>query len=219
MKQSRMPVFAERFLQLRGQLSQEEFAKKVGLSRPTVSFYESGERLPDALKLRQIAEQCHVSADWLIGLSDVKTTDTQTRVVCEYTGLDEELVENLHYDDDKRAHFISGLISEIVLTSRWHHAYVAMEKAAVACAISNVEGDIEIGVADALNSLLSKDSDSIRVGSSDCIDYFESVACKILQEAVRQTVLERVEEQSQIYTTLRKLCKDGEIWPMKEEDL
>lgn len=100
MKQSRMPVFAERFLQLRGQLSQEEFAKKVGLSRPTVSFYESGERLPDALKLRQIAEKCQVSADWLLGLSDVQSRNEDIQNACHVTGLSESAVKRIQELDN-----------------------------------------------------------------------------------------------------------------------
>ncbi len=73
MEEQRLPVFAKRFQFLRRsrQLSQDEFAKFLGISRPTVGFYENGTRLPDALILQQIAEKCCVSSDWLIGLSNI----------------------------------------------------------------------------------------------------------------------------------------------------
>jgi len=46
---------------------------QIGVARATVGFYESGERLPDALVLRKIAEACNVSADWVLGIdADVK---------------------------------------------------------------------------------------------------------------------------------------------------
>lgn len=64
---NRLPDFSNRFRALRGNRSQEEFARFCGISRPTVSFYENGARIPDAMILRQIAEKCNVSIDWLIG--------------------------------------------------------------------------------------------------------------------------------------------------------
>lgn len=91
----KMPIFRERFCSLRGSKTQAEFAEFIGVSRPTVGFYENGERLPDALVLRKIAEKCGVSADWLLGLSDVKSTDQNKKIACEVTGLSEENVEFL----------------------------------------------------------------------------------------------------------------------------
>ena len=84
MEEKRFPVFARRFSELRGGQSQEEFAKFLGISRPTVSYYENGTRVPDALILRQIAEKCNVSADWLIGLSNFKTAPKK----CEFQTVD-----------------------------------------------------------------------------------------------------------------------------------
>ena len=53
-------------------MSQAQFAEFLGISRQTVGFYESGERTPNADFLRVICERCHVSADWLLGLSENK---------------------------------------------------------------------------------------------------------------------------------------------------
>lgn len=76
MEQKRMPVFAERFAELRGDKTQGEFAEFLGISRPTVGFYENGTRLPDAAVLCQIAKKCGVSADWLLGISEYKGVDS-----------------------------------------------------------------------------------------------------------------------------------------------
>ena len=76
-------------------MSNTEFAEFLDISRQTVGFYCNGERIPDALGLKKIAEKCNVSADWLIGLSDIKSIDQDVKVACEYTGLTEEAVETL----------------------------------------------------------------------------------------------------------------------------
>lgn len=97
MEQKRFPIFAERFSQLRGEMTQGEFADFLGISRPTVGFYENGTRIPDALVLRQIAEKCNVSSDWLLGLSHVRTPSADVKEVCAETGLSERAVECLQF--------------------------------------------------------------------------------------------------------------------------
>lgn len=95
MEQKRFPVFSERFAELRGRKTQGEFAEFLGISRPTVGFYENGTRLPDALILRQISEKCNVSTDWLLGLSKVKDRDGDLQQACAYTGLSDIAISEI----------------------------------------------------------------------------------------------------------------------------
>lgn len=52
--------------------TQEEIADYLGFTRPTYTAYESGRRRPDNDTLAKIAKFLNVSADYLLGLSDVK---------------------------------------------------------------------------------------------------------------------------------------------------
>lgn len=94
-EKNRFPIFRERFRELQGDRSNTEFAELLGISRQTVGFYCNGDRIPDALGLKEIALTCGVSADWLLGLSDVKTNDIKLREICEATGLSERALINL----------------------------------------------------------------------------------------------------------------------------
>ena len=47
-------------------LSQEELAEKVGVSRQTLSKWETGESLPDIVRCRQLAEVFSVTLDDLV---------------------------------------------------------------------------------------------------------------------------------------------------------
>lgn len=96
---NRLETFRARFNQLRGDRSQEAFAKFLGISRPTVGFYENGQRLPDALVLRQIAEKCQVSADYLLGLAACKEPSNEE--IHKKLGLSENAIEALIRVNDK----------------------------------------------------------------------------------------------------------------------
>ena len=54
------------FLRKAKQLSQEELAEQIGVSRQTISKYETGEALPDIEKCKRLAELLDVSLDDLV---------------------------------------------------------------------------------------------------------------------------------------------------------
>lgn len=76
-------------------LTQQEVADAVGVTKSTIGQYENGEYIPDAKKLYKLAKLFNVSSDYIIGLTEVKTTDTTTQAVCTATGLSEAAVSRL----------------------------------------------------------------------------------------------------------------------------
>lgn len=94
MEERRLSVFCERLRELRGTKSQEEFAKFLDVSRPTVGSYENGTRIPDAVILKNIAVRCKVSTDWLLGLSQYRL-DEGRNLNQEQLGLDTDSVQVL----------------------------------------------------------------------------------------------------------------------------
>ena len=91
----RFPEFRAAFLDLMGDMTLQEFADKLGMSRATVGFYAAGKRIPDALGIKTIAEKCNVSADWLLGLSETKEICGDVNLVCNYTQLNADAIETI----------------------------------------------------------------------------------------------------------------------------
>ena len=60
--------FADNLIELRklNNLSQEDIAEKIGISRQTLSKYETGESLPDIERCKQLADLFGVTMDDLI---------------------------------------------------------------------------------------------------------------------------------------------------------
>ena len=92
-----MATFGQIITKLREDSMQkrQETADALGISRASLEYYEKDKRKPDIEVLTKIADYYHVSADYLLGRTNVKTTDKDLQFVCEYTGLTEESVNNL----------------------------------------------------------------------------------------------------------------------------
>ncbi len=92
-------VFKERFYNLRRELkmSQNEFADFLDISNGSVGGYETGAKTPNCEILVKISKKLNVSTDYLLGLSSIETPNTNTRAICEATGLSEKSVDILQW--------------------------------------------------------------------------------------------------------------------------
>lgn len=72
-------ILSIRIKQLRKEmnLTQLKFSKIVGCTAATLSAYENGSKSPSLEIIKNIAENCNVSIDWLIGLSDKKESEPE----------------------------------------------------------------------------------------------------------------------------------------------
>lgn len=80
---------------LRGERSQDECARALGISRGALSFYENGDRRPDADVICRMSEYFEVPADYILGLSSVDSYDIDLQSVCGYTGLSKDVIEKI----------------------------------------------------------------------------------------------------------------------------
>lgn len=75
--------------------TQQELANAIGITRQSLSRYEIAARTVNAEVLGALARHFGVSADYLLGLSDVRSTEQDMRTACEVTGLTEETIKSL----------------------------------------------------------------------------------------------------------------------------
>lgn len=71
-----LPGFGDRLKRLRGELSQEQLANKIGGTASDVSRWERGVTLPRAETIRALCLYFRVSADYLLGLRDQPPAET-----------------------------------------------------------------------------------------------------------------------------------------------
>lgn len=77
------------------------------------AFTAAGKRIPDALGIKTIANRCNVSADWLVGLSDSRSTDKDIQNAVRTTGLSDKAVSSLKEMNNGNVELLSEIIENI----------------------------------------------------------------------------------------------------------
>lgn len=77
-------------------MTREQIADKVQCDTSSITKYYNGDRYPKTDVIIKLAKLFNVSTDYLLGVTDVATTDKDLKFVCDYTGLDETAIRNLH---------------------------------------------------------------------------------------------------------------------------
>lgn len=92
----RESIFQKRFRELFGDdITKVYIADKLNTSRQNVGNWISGETIPNINTLACIAKVGNVSADYLIGLTDVKSMDLKIQEISKLTGLSEASIVKL----------------------------------------------------------------------------------------------------------------------------
>lgn len=100
---------------------QKELAKQLNVKDNIVSYWCKGDRTPNTSQIIQIANYLNVSTDYLLGITDAATTDKDLKFVCDYTGLDEKIInffannKDLNNNNFEVVEFIKFIISKIIL--------------------------------------------------------------------------------------------------------
>lgn len=92
-------------------LNQNELAKKLKISQPTVSAFENGERTPDLATLIATAKLFYVSLDYLVGLSSIKQILQSSDLTAEEIDHLRRYSQLSKSDKEKVKSYIDGLES------------------------------------------------------------------------------------------------------------
>ena len=87
-------------------LTQAALAHELGVAKTTLAAYEQEKNEPSNETFIKIANYFNVSADYLLGLTDVKTANANIAFIANYLGLTERSIAELHsyHDIAKKYH-------------------------------------------------------------------------------------------------------------------
>lgn len=76
-------------------LTQQELGDLIGVSRQRIGQYENGERTLKIYHFREIAKLLNVSTDYLLGLSDIQTSNIDKKEICRRLHIPDEMYDIL----------------------------------------------------------------------------------------------------------------------------
>ena len=92
-----------------------------------ISYFENGSRTPNIDDLIKLAEIFGTSTDYLLGLTDAQSTDLEVKYICDYTGLSEAAVSELHNNKE----LINGCNDERAIIDETIRMYAHSREAAL----------------------------------------------------------------------------------------
>lgn len=190
--------------------TQRELALAIGVRPQTVSLYVQGQSFPDVNGLARIANYFSISADYLIGNSEMPNTDLTMQDIHKITGLSAGAICKLQniYEKNRKTAF-SDIISLLIEDSNAEY-YLSIIGELISCSIEETgEEIISVGVAGS-EMRLPKEKMLKTIFQTSFIDALP----RIVSEYGRQfdkTPNQRTEEYFELLLTLRKQKDSGEI--------
>lgn len=88
--------------------TQRELAIAIGVEKDTINRWESAKRGIKAQDIAKLAQHFNVSADYLLGISEIATSEIATaevnfKMIHDYTGLSTEAINNLRFLSFKKS--------------------------------------------------------------------------------------------------------------------
>lgn len=78
--------------------TQEDVAKKVGLTKSAYGYYEQGKTVPDAYMVSKLAEIFNVTTDYILGRTDIKKSELENENEDEEKDIEKAIDELLQQD-------------------------------------------------------------------------------------------------------------------------
>ncbi len=191
--------FAPRFKALGRNTAHNQSLRKRSEYLCRLSVIIARARVPDSSMLMWICQKCGVSADWLLGLSDVKAPEADVKSACKATGLHENAGLSVnHMAARGRREILATLLEHagfFVLTGCLAAAHESVNKKPVPMSeeqlqalmdVCGVTGDFS-GVSQVYGAFM--ESNGWRVsGKGDCELSLAQEACSVFDKVVRDIV-------------------------------
>lgn len=77
-------------------LTQTDLGNILNCDRFRIADIERGKTQPNIQDIKKLSQHFNVSTDYLLGLTDVKTSDIDIKAICEYTGVSQRGISRMH---------------------------------------------------------------------------------------------------------------------------
>ena len=125
-------IYPYRLQLLLGDKQQKEVAEETNLSAATLSAQFNGNSEARMCSLARLSGYFGVSADYLLGMTDIKSIVPEKTSACKYTSLSDDAVEVLHKSNEESEHHLrKQIISYLIETGKLTEIATLLERAII----------------------------------------------------------------------------------------
>lgn len=216
--------FRERASQLisESNMTQTELKDALGISAGSISDLKNKKSPPpNAETLYKLAKHFNVSADWLLGLSDVQSTDQATKELCQTLGLSDVSIDYLQNSDNQGVRNVINLLFEqhdrAVYNSNHQKAwqlfarlpskekYSMLEELAKFCELCSADEDVEISYSNGEVTLVKYAADEMPYDTLN-VDLPEFVSGVSLVELEKSRCIDKIQAVLKDYSSDAMIC-------------
>lgn len=114
------------------QCSYEKLAREAELVKSSIGNYKAGNTEAKIVALVRIAQYFKVSADYMLGLTEVKATEPTLKSACEYVQLPDEAVKHLHRVDHEQHPLYRNIASYLISSGIFDEIVTQLENSLIA---------------------------------------------------------------------------------------
>lgn len=214
-------VFAERLSELLKSkkeqgIIQDTVANAIGVSRQALGKWANGETVPDILDLKKLANYFEVSADYLLGLSDLTEGDITLKKASEYTKMPEKSLKalsNLYKESNHIGRYIDKTIQSNVLssiaTSCLDIELFTSSNSIITLSFWNSRSVDTVSLNSCLNSILKSCNDMTLSSIEDSLQSFKKKLVALSMVNINDDLKELLNtSENQKSTNTNRLCKE-----------
>lgn len=174
---------------------QQDLAEAIGATIASISYYESGDRIPDAESLAKIAQVLHCSTDYLTQKEDAPTHEAAD--IVEATGLSHEAVAKLlsaeispHFSVYSQDNYMGFFLSELICSEE------ILEIISLCMGGSTIKGMLESGkvieniMPEYANKASHDEEHMLKLFKPDDKDSFDTFKKELLLAAAKHKVMD-----------------------------
>lgn len=213
--------------------TQEDLANFLNCNRASVANYENGKRTPDANTIIKIAKHYNTTTDYILGVTDNITNNTELQAVCNYMNLSEkaviQLMDGRYFNDEviflsSNKYLLNKKIQNEILSKNIVFeiaSYIVECKTLYKRALSDVNNlekinDYEMMINGIMFKLVSYVADIAKSECDDEIKKFELInkekSVDSLEEFAKELIKNATYEDLEIYLNqIKKMRKELEF--------
>lgn len=178
-------IFKERLRELSYQYeSNTKFAEAMGVSRQTLGHWLNSDRTPDMDMLVKICKALNVSTDYLTGLSDNNSLDSDIQAVSMATGLSTDSIKNIKNLDKTQTEVLNCFFGKNLYFEGFVNSLIELGNAESEYENKTIKSDSN----DTASGKITEDGRWMIISVEKALSYYRQLSTQIISDFIKDNI-------------------------------